>query len=67
MTVGGIVNACGNLGGIIGIPIVAYLSGRHRWDTAFLLGSLTALISALIWLAINPTASATHVLAAQAE
>jgi len=67
MIVGGIVNACGNLGGIIGIPIVAYLSGRHRWDLAFLIGSLTALISALIWLGINPTTSATRLVAAQAK
>ena len=67
MVVGGIVNACGNLGGIIGIPIVAYLSGRQRWDTAFLIGSFSAALSALIWLGISPPAGATRVVIARAE
>jgi ACS family glucarate transporter-like MFS transporter len=57
MVAGGIVNTCGNLGGIIGIPIVAYLSGQHRWDVAFLIGGVSAVVSALLWLAISPSVS----------
>ena len=60
MAVGGIVNASGNIGGIIGIPIVAYLSGRHQWGVAFLIGSLTAALSALVWLVIKPAPVATR-------
>jgi nitrate/nitrite transporter NarK len=53
MVIGGIVNTGGNLGGIIGIPIVAYLSGRHSWVTAFVIGSLAALGSAVLWFGID--------------
>lgn len=53
MAVGGIVNTGGNLGGIIGIPIVAYLSGRHSWVTAFMIGSLSAVGSAVLWFGID--------------
>jgi predicted MFS family arabinose efflux permease len=41
------------LGGIIGIPIVAYFSGKHLWRTAFVIGAGCALLSALAWLAID--------------
>jgi len=53
MTVGGIMNTGGNLGGIIGIPIVGYLSGHQMWRAAFLIGTGLAVISALAWLGIN--------------
>ncbi|HVC02847.1 MAG TPA: MFS transporter [Steroidobacteraceae bacterium] len=53
MAVSGFMNTGGNLGGIIGIPIVAYLSGHHRWHAAFLLGTGFALASAAAWLAID--------------
>ena len=46
----------GNLGGIIGIPIVGYLSERHDWNTAFLLGAGLALVSAMAWLGIRSAA-----------
>jgi len=58
MILSGIVNTGGLLGGIIGIPIVAYLSGQGHWDAAFALGSVTAVVSAAIWLAIDVRASA---------
>jgi MFS transporter, ACS family, glucarate transporter len=58
MATSGIVNTGGCLGGIIGIPIVAYLSGHQSWDTAFAFGSLSAVASALVWLAIDPSESA---------
>jgi predicted MFS family arabinose efflux permease len=61
MTVGGadtmvvtsIMNTGGTMGGIIGIPIVAYLSGHHHWDTAFFIGAALAVISAGAWLVID--------------
>jgi ACS family glucarate transporter-like MFS transporter len=56
MAVGGAMNTGGNLGGIIGIPIVAYLSGEHLWRTAFLIGMGCAVASALAWLAIDVVA-----------
>ena len=47
------MNTGGTLGGIIGIPVVAYLSGHHQWGAAFLIGAALSLISALAWLAID--------------
>ncbi|HTV51559.1 MAG TPA: MFS transporter [Steroidobacteraceae bacterium] len=57
MVASGLVNAGGLIGGIIGIPLVAYLSGHHSWSTAFTLGSLSAAASALLWLGIDASAS----------
>ena len=53
MAVCGFMNTGGNLGGIIGIPIVAYLSGEHLWRTAFVIGAAFAVASALAWLGIE--------------
>jgi len=53
MAVCGIMNTGGNLGGIIGIPIVGYFSGLHSWNTAFFIGVGFAIISALAWLGIR--------------
>jgi ACS family glucarate transporter-like MFS transporter len=53
MTVSGFMNTGGNLGGIIGIPIVAYLSGNHMWNSAFLLGVVFAVASAVCWFWID--------------
>ena len=53
MAVSGFMNTGGNLGGIIGIPIVAWLSGNHLWNTAFLLGVGFAVASAVCWLGID--------------
>jgi hypothetical protein len=43
----------GNAGGVIGIPIVAYLSGSGHWTAAFALGALFALIGTLLWFGID--------------
>ncbi len=56
MMVCGVMNTGGNLGGIIGIPLVAYWSGHHRWDVAIWIGVALALLSAIAWLAINADA-----------
>jgi ACS family glucarate transporter-like MFS transporter len=66
MAVCGFMNTGGNLGGIIGIPIVAYFSGQHAWHTAFIIGIAFALVSAAAWLAIqieSPAESRTSPLA----
>jgi MFS transporter, ACS family, glucarate transporter len=53
MAVSGVMNTGGNLGGIIGIPIVGYLSGEHLWRTAFFVGAAFAVASAVAWLGIE--------------
>jgi MFS transporter, ACS family, glucarate transporter len=53
MAVCGIMNTGGNLGGIVGIPIVGYFSGLHSWNTAFFIGVGFAIVSALTWLGIR--------------
>jgi sugar phosphate permease len=49
----GLMNTGGNLGGIVGIPIVAYLSQHQAWNAAFFVGIGFALASALAWLGID--------------
>ncbi|MDB6045905.1 MAG: hypothetical protein JWM63_4456 [Gammaproteobacteria bacterium] len=58
MAVGAVMNTGGNLGGIVGIPIIAYLSGHGAWNSAFLIGSGFALASALAWLIIDASRAA---------
>jgi ACS family glucarate transporter-like MFS transporter len=57
MAATGVLNTGGNLGGVIGIPIVAYLSGRQSWGEAFATGTALALVSAALWLFIDPNRS----------
>ena len=49
----GVVNTGGNLGGIVGTPLVAALSAGHAWTAAFLTGSAFAVVSGLLWLWID--------------
>src|SRR5258708_27260265 len=42
MVVTSIMNTGGTMGGIIGIPIVAYLSGHDHWHAAFFIGAVLA-------------------------
>lgn len=55
MAATGILNTGGNAGGLIATPIVAYLSGHHRWMSAFVLGTAFALAGAALWLLVDPT------------
>ena len=55
MAASGILNTGGNLGGVIGIPIVGYLAGHHAWTIAFLLGTVLAVASGAAWLLVDPT------------
>jgi ACS family glucarate transporter-like MFS transporter len=54
MAASGVLNTGGNFGGIIATPVVAYLSGHHQWTQAFLLGSGFAIVSAALWLSVDP-------------
>jgi sugar phosphate permease len=56
---GAILNTGGNLGGVIATPIVAALSDAGNWTAPFVAGTACALLSAAIWLAIDPGAPAT--------
>ncbi|MBV8144494.1 MAG: MFS transporter [Gammaproteobacteria bacterium] len=55
MSATGILNTGGNLGGVIGIPIVAYLSGHGAWTAAFVLGTVFALIATVAWMGVDAT------------
>jgi sugar phosphate permease len=55
MSATGVLNTGGNIGGLIGIPIVAYLSGHGAWTAAFVIGTLFALVGAACWLGIDAT------------
>jgi predicted MFS family arabinose efflux permease len=55
MAATGLLNTGGALGGLIGIPIVAYLSGRHAWNAAFLFGACCTMASAIAWFGIDAT------------
>jgi ACS family glucarate transporter-like MFS transporter len=55
MSATGILNTGGNLGGLIGIPIVAYLSGRGDWTAAFVIGTGFAMASAAAWMGVDTT------------
>jgi ACS family glucarate transporter-like MFS transporter len=53
MSATGVLNTGGNLGGLIGIPIVAYLSGGGHWTAAFVIGTVFAVLGAVMWLGID--------------
>jgi sugar phosphate permease len=53
MSATGVLNTGGNVGGLIGIPIVAYLSGHGAWTAAFVIGTLFALAAAACWMGID--------------
>ena len=55
MSASGILNTGGNLGGLICTPIVAYLSEKHAWTLAFLIGTAFAAVSAALWLLVDPS------------
>lgn len=55
MAATGVLNTGGNLGGVIGIPIVAYLSGQQHWGAAFATGTAFAVVAAALWLLVDPT------------
>jgi MFS transporter, ACS family, glucarate transporter len=63
MAASGVMNTGGNLGGIIGIPIIGWLSGEHLWHAAFILGAVFSAVCALAWFWIeveHPVEDAAH-------
>ena len=50
----GILNTGGNIGGIIGTPIVAMLTAKHAWNAAFMAGAACAVLAALLWFGVDP-------------
>ena len=53
MSATGILNTGGNIGGLIGIPIVAYLSQHGLWTWAFIIGAVFSVLGAIAWLGID--------------
>jgi MFS transporter, ACS family, glucarate transporter len=53
MSATGVLNTGGNAGGLIGIPIVAYLSQQGHWTAAFVIGAVFAVLGAIAWLGID--------------
>jgi MFS transporter, ACS family, glucarate transporter len=53
MVAGGVLNTWGNLGGVVGIPIVAWLTSRGNWYGAFAVGTAFAIAAAVLWLLIK--------------
>jgi len=53
MSATGVLNTGGNLGGLIGIPIVAKLSELGLWNVAFTIGAVSAVVGAIAWLGID--------------
>ncbi len=54
MVATGILNTGGNIGGVIGTPIVASLSAHGNWHAAFLTGSVCSIAAAGLWLLADP-------------
>lgn len=54
MAATGVLNTGGNLGGVVGIPIVTYFWDRGAWTGAFATGTAFALVAAALWLAVDP-------------
>jgi MFS transporter, ACS family, glucarate transporter len=50
----GILNTGGNIGGILGTPVVAMLTANHSWNAAFLTGAVCAAGAALLWFGVDP-------------
>lgn len=53
MSATGVLNTGGNIGGLIGIPIVAYLSQHGLWTWAFIIGAVFSFLGAIAWLGID--------------
>jgi predicted MFS family arabinose efflux permease len=50
-----VLNTGGNLGGVIGTPVIAWLSGAQGgWSLVFATGAVTSVAAALLWLTIEP-------------
>jgi ACS family glucarate transporter-like MFS transporter len=53
MAVSAMMNTGGVIGGVVGIPVVAYLSANQMWSIAFAIGAAFSMLSAIAWLGID--------------
>ena len=53
MTATALLNTGGNLGGVMATPAIAVLSANHQWASIFVIGTMTSLAAAALWLWIN--------------
>ena len=60
MAAWGVVGTGGNLGGVIGTPLVAVLSAHHAWTAAFLTGTGFAIVSGVLWFWIDGSRPLAH-------
>jgi ACS family glucarate transporter-like MFS transporter len=54
MAATGVLNTGGNLGGVVGIPIVTYFWNNGAWTAAFATGTVFAVVAAGLWLLVDP-------------
>jgi len=55
MAATGVLNTGGNVGGLIALPTIGYLSGAGHWDGAIMLGAAFAVVAAVLWLLVDPS------------
>lgn len=55
MAATGVLNTGGNIGGIIAVPTIGFLSGRGHWDAAILIGAGFAVVAAALWFLVDPS------------
>jgi MFS family permease len=48
-----VLNTGGNLGGVLGQPVVGWLSANGHWTAAFVTGTVCAILAAGLWLTID--------------
>ncbi len=54
MAATGLLNTGGNLGGVVGTPIIAALSSTYSWTVVFATGAVLAVVAAGLWFWIDP-------------
>ena len=55
MAATGVLNTGGNIGGLIALPVVGYFADHGGWNTAFAIGTGFAMVSAALWLLVDPS------------
>jgi MFS transporter, ACS family, glucarate transporter len=53
-SVSGVMNMCGNLGGVLASIAVGYMVKHYNWDVPFLVAGALCLMAALLFLRIDP-------------
>jgi ACS family glucarate transporter-like MFS transporter len=55
MAATGVLNTGGNIGGLIALPTIGFLSGSGHWDAAIVIGAAFAVVAAVLWLLVDPS------------